>query len=321
VERALPTVNVKDVQSREAIGYNPSVSNVGRSQQALKDIPNSVTVVPEQLMHDRNADSFKEALRNVAGLTFNAGEGGRVGDNITLRGFSVVGDLYLDNIRDIAQYNRETFNLESVDILRGSSSMLYGRGSAGGLINQVTKTPHRYGGNEVQVTLGSDNYKRLTTDLTHALSDTTVLRVNALAHDADSFRDVAKNQRYALAPTAVFGLGTPQQLTLAYYYLKENNIPDYGVPYFRAPGAVLAEPLPVSVNTFYGLGNADYERNSASIATATYEHKLNNTSLLKTSLRTAHYARDLWVTAPRLVGAPAAITAETLINRGRPARG
>src|SRR5688500_17474426 len=116
---ALPAINV-NAQREENTGYQGVRTTVGKSPQLLRDVPQAVTVVTEQLIQDRGADTLKEALRNVAGLTFNAGEGGRIGDNITLRGYSLVGDLYLDGMRDIAQYNREVFNVEQVDVLRGS---------------------------------------------------------------------------------------------------------------------------------------------------------------------------------------------------------
>lgn len=89
---------------KEQIGFKVDKIRVGKVDQALKDVPQAVSVVTGQLMDDKNADSLKEALRNVAGITFNAGEGGRVGDNMNIRGYSAVGDLYLDNIRDYAQY-------------------------------------------------------------------------------------------------------------------------------------------------------------------------------------------------------------------------
>ena len=82
----------------------------------------------------RAVGTLREALRNVSGLSFNAAEGGRSGDNMMLRGFYTFGDIYLDGIRDTAQYNREVFNLEQVDVLRGAASMLFGRSAAGGVI-------------------------------------------------------------------------------------------------------------------------------------------------------------------------------------------
>lgn len=101
-----------------------------------------MTTVTNQLMEDQQVSSLKDALRNVAGLTFNAAEGGRSGDNMMLRGFYTFGDIYLDGIRDTAQYNRETFYLEQIDVLRGAGAMMFGRGQAGGVINQVSKVPH-----------------------------------------------------------------------------------------------------------------------------------------------------------------------------------
>lgn len=314
-DQALPEVNVRGARDREAIGYNPGTTSVGKFQQELKDIPQSVTVVPEQLMHDRNADTLKEALRNVAGLTFNAGEGGRIGDNITLRGYSAVGDLFLDGMRDMAQYNRETFNLEQVDILRGSASMLFGRGSTGGIINQVSKRPDLIDRHEVNFTAGSYDYKRLTGDFNKKLGDNVAVRVNVMGIDTDSFRNAVDQKRYGFAPTISFGIGTKNELTLSYYKLKDDNTPDYGVPFFNG------RPLNVPVKTFYGMANADFEKNDTKIATATYIHRFSNDTQFKSQLRKADYQRDLWAVAPRLVAGVTTILPTTVITRQRQARG
>ena len=93
-ETVLPQVKVESARDREAQGYQPGVTSIGKTQQLVRDIPQAVTIVTEQLMFDRNADTFREALRNVPSVTFNAGEGGRIGDNITIRGYSVVGRRY-----------------------------------------------------------------------------------------------------------------------------------------------------------------------------------------------------------------------------------
>ena len=314
-ETTLPSVEVKDTSEREQKGYQGGTTNVGKLKQLPKDIPQSVTIISEQLMHDRNADTFREALRNVAGLTFNAGEGGRIGDNITLRGYSAVGDLYLDGLRDVAQYNRETFNMSQIDVLRGSASMLFGRGSTGGIINQVSKTPQLADRNEVSLTYGSYDYKRATADLNKKLGDGSALRINVMKTDTDSFRDEVHQERWGVAPSISFGEGTNDKFIFAYYYLKEDNIPDYGVPYFNG------RPLDVPVHRFYGLANADYERNKTGIGTVTWQHKFGNDTELKTVVRKADYDRDLRATAPRLIGSPAVITDATGINRQRQARG
>jgi catecholate siderophore receptor len=313
-EKELPTVNVSGERSREQT-YQPGMTNVGKTPQLLRDIPQSVTVVPESLIHDRAADTFREALRNVPGITFNAGEGGRIGDNITLRGFSVVGDLYMDGIRDIAQYNRETFNSEQIEVLRGSSSMLYGRGSTGGIINQVSKAPSVMDRTTLGLTLGQYQYARATVDVNKGLAENVAIRVNAMRTKSDSFRDDVKTDRTGVAPSIRWGIGTANDVQISHYHLEYKDVPDYGVPYFNG------KPLDVPINRFYGLANANYQRDKADISTLTYVHQFAGQSSLRTVLRHAEYKRDLWAVAPRLASGTTSINDATVINRQRQARG
>ena len=162
--KTLAPVTVTGIRDRAAQTYQSGVTSVGKVPVAAKDVPQSLTVVNEKLIHDQGKDSFKSALENVIGISFEAGEGGRIGDNIRLRGFSVAGDIYLDGVRDIAQYNRDTFNYDRIEVLRGSASMLFGRGSTGGVVNQVSKTPRPITEHEVNVTAGNGNYLRTTGD-------------------------------------------------------------------------------------------------------------------------------------------------------------
>ena len=311
---ALPAINVK-TQREENTGYQGVKTTVGKTPQLLRDVPQSVTVVTEQLIQDRGADTLKEALRNVAGLTFNAGEGGRIGDNITLRGYSLVGDLYLDGMRDIAQYNREVFNIEQVDVLRGAASMLFGRGSTGGVVNQVSKRPFLSNLNEAAVTVGSYAYKRGAADLNRVVGENAAVRLNVMKTDTNSFRDGVQSERWGVAPSFSWGIGTRDEFNLSYYKLKSDLTPDFGVPYFKG------KPLNVPVNTFYGLPNTDYQREDTDMATASWIHRFNKDTSLRTVLRKADYDRDLWAVAPRLVGNPNSITDATAINRQAQRRG
>src|SRR5574343_1279304 len=146
-------------------GYRASKTRVGKVAQDPHDIPQAITTVTRALLDEQDASSLREAMRNVAGLSFNAAEGGRSGDNMNLRGFYTFGDMYLDGVRDTAQYNREVFNLEQVDVLRGAAAMLFGRGQAGGVINMVTKTPLPIDRNKVTTSIGTDNHREVTADL------------------------------------------------------------------------------------------------------------------------------------------------------------
>lgn len=313
-EKSLPPVTVQDERIDEGKGYQGGVTRVGKLPQLPKDVPQALTVVSEALIEEKNADTLKEALRNVAGLAFNAGEGGRIGDNMTLRGFSSFGDLYLDGIRDVAQYNRETFNIEQVEVLRGSAAMLFGRGQAGGVINQASKEAGLKNTGSVTTTVGSNDYKRLTADVNQVLDDTVALRINAMKTEAGSSRDHVNSEREGFAPSLRFGIGTGHEVTLAHYYLQTHNTLDYGVPFFNN------KPLDVPANRFYGT-TSDYEDNTTHISTLTYRHSTSDDSEFKTVLRHADYTRDLWGVAPRLAGGIVTITASTPITRSRQARG
>lgn len=313
----LPTIVIEGTQyrTREEIGYKSEGTRVGKTQQDPKDIPQAVTVITQQLMHDKNATTLREALRNVAGVTFNAGEGGRIGDNITLRGYSAVGDLYLDNMRDAAQYNRDTFNLEQVDILKGSSSMLFGRGSTGGVINQVSKTAKPIAMSEINLTGGSHDYRRVTADVNTPLTDDLALRVNGMSLDTKSSRKGVQQTSTGVAPTLSWGAGTDNEINLAHMHLNTNNVPDYGVPYFKN------QPLNVPLDRFYGMSNSDYEKSKTDITTAQYQKLFANGAAWKTTARYASYDRDLRASAPRLATGTTSISDSTVINRQRQARG
>jgi len=136
--------------------YDTDTSHVAKVPTAVRDIPQTVVVVNRNLLEAQGATSFQDALRNVPGITITAAEGGTIGDNVNLRGFSARTDIYLDGFRDRGQYYRDTFALESVEVLMGPSSMLFGRGSTGGVINQVSKKANLHDSAEVTGMIGTD---------------------------------------------------------------------------------------------------------------------------------------------------------------------
>jgi catecholate siderophore receptor len=311
-ETTMPTVVVKDTAETQSQGYQSTVTSVGKMSQPAKDVPQSLTTVTRGLMDDRNADSLKEALRNVAGLTFNAGEGGRIGDNITIRGFTAASDLYLDGTRDNAQYNRETFNLERVEVLRGASSMIFGRGSTGGIVNQVSKEPLLSKRSEIEATGGSYNYERLTADVNQKITESAAFRINALQLTSDSHRDIVQQDRWGIAPSLKWGMGTDNEFLLSYYHLQYDDVPDYGIP---IPGVQGGKPIRVPLNTFYGLAEVDYQKDSANIYSGRWTHRFDPATKLNTTLRYNDVARDLRAVAPRID------TGLTTVTRNRQARG
>src|SRR6202000_1220134 len=107
----------------------------------LLDTPQTVAVVPDFVLHDEQNRTLTDAVRNVPGISMAAGEGGSQGDNLTIRGFTARNDIFLDGMRDFGSYYRDSFNYDQVEVLQGPSSVTFGRGSTGGVVNQVSKSP------------------------------------------------------------------------------------------------------------------------------------------------------------------------------------
>lgn len=290
--KSLAPVTVTGTRDRAAQTYQSGITSVGKMPVPAKDIPQSLTVVNDKLIHDQGKDSFKGALENVIGITFEAGEGGRVGDNIRLRGFSAAGDIYLDGMRDIAQYNRDVFNTERVEVLRGAASMLFGRGSTGGIVNQVSKQPRLITEHEVNATIGTNNYQRYQGDFNFKLADDAALRINAMATDGDGRGDNAgaSTHRRGLALDYRLGIGTANEFEISYYHLHYNDKPDWGFAWFEG------KPGPAPTNKYwYGL-DSDFQNDKADAVTLSHTHRWTDGSSLKTSVRDGYYSRAMWAT-------------------------
>jgi catecholate siderophore receptor len=310
--QTLETVTVEgDAPTRDT--YKTETTSIGKTKQQLRDIPQSITVVNQQLMQDQAAATLKDALRNVPGITFAAGEGGRTGDQVVIRGFSAATDTYRDGMRDIGQYNRDAFNDEKVEVLKGASSMLFGRGSTGGVVNQVSKAPYLGNKLEGDLTIGTNDYQRVTADINQMTGDHSAVRLNLMDTHDGSDRGAAKNERWGIAPSVAFGLGEPTTVVLSYMHQEENNVPDYGVPY----NAATREPLSVDRSKFYGF-DSDYEKTSADIVTAKVTHDFGNGTELTNQLRYNRFWRDVSPTAPRLASTDTSATG--LMRRSKPMR-
>ena len=190
-----------------------------------------MTVVTEKLMEDRRADTVKEALHYTAGISFMAAEGGE--EDIRLRGFSLTasGDIFVDGVRDTAFYERDVFNFDRIEVLRGSASMLFGRGSTGGVVNQVSKAPLLTNINEVSASVGSGSYLRMTGDFNLKTSETSAVRLNAMTNTADNYGNFV--DKVGIAPTFRWGIGTDDEFQVGYFFLDNRNGINYGLPWLR----------------------------------------------------------------------------------------
>ncbi|MES2942504.1 MAG: TonB-dependent receptor plug domain-containing protein, partial [Pseudomonadota bacterium] len=298
------TVTEKAIAPEGKDTLRATETTIGKGKQQLRDIPQSVTVVTEKLINDRNLDTVKEALKMTAGITFLAAEGGE--EDIKLRGFGLqsTGDVFIDGIRDPAFYDRDTFALDCMELLRGSASMLFGRGSTGGAVNQVTKQPRLINEHEVSTTLGNYNYKRVVGDFNLKTGEDAALRINAMYTTADNNGSGTKLDKNGIAVAYRHGIGTADEISASLYYLNNNNGMNYGVPYLRAPGlaASTAQLLPIDPSNYYGY-TSDRNAGEATIAALTHTHRFNDITELKTQVRVGKFDRDQRASLIRFAGA------------------
>ena len=275
-------------------------TGIGKGQQQLRDIPQSITVVTEKLIDDRNLDTLKEALHNTAGISFLAAEGGE--EDIRLRGFSLAatGDIFVDGMRDPAFYDRDTFNNDRIELLRGSASMLFGRGSTGGAVNQVSKQPRLIDESSVDVTVGSHNYKRAVGDFNIQTGENAALRITAMATKADNNGSGSSIDKRGLAGTYRWGIGTADEFSVGVYHLDNKNGMNYGLPWIRANGNETSAVglMNVDPSAYYGMAS-DHNNGGAKSATASHTHRFEDGSELKTMVRQGSYERDQRASAIR----------------------
>lgn len=278
-------------------------------RRSLLDTAQTVTVIPESLIEDRAASTLRDVLRNVSGISMQAGEGGTpAGDQMTIRGYSARTDIFVDNVRDFGGYTRDPFNLEQVEVVKGPSSDYSGRGSTGGSINMVSKSARLEDSTSSSVSLGSDDYSRLTLDINRALpeQDDVAFRLNMLYHDQNTpGRDEVGNKRWGVAPSIGFGIDTDTEVNLSLFHLEQNNVPDYGIPWVPASNVPLADYAddapPVDFSNWYGLKSRDFEDIKTSMATVQLDRALGESSSFQNTMRWGSTVRDSMITAPRFV--------------------
>lgn len=294
--------------------------------EPLRDLPQTINVVSKEVMEQQGSMTLRDALNNTPGITMTAGEGGvAAGDNLTVRGFSARNDIFIDGARDLGAQSRDTFNLEQVEVVKGPSSTYTGRGSTGGAVNLVSKTPTLRRTFGFNLTGGSDETKRITGDANIPLNDSIALRVNGLFHDSTfPGRSFVDSRRYGFAPTIMFGLGTRTRYTVGYFFLGQNNTSDYGVPWVPDNAANRANilrdfidrPAPAPRSAFYGFVDRDREKLRADQVTFRFEHDFNDALSVRNQFRYGYSRRDSIATPPRFA-ANVGVTSLTdvIINR------
>jgi catecholate siderophore receptor len=261
----------------------------------VQDTPQAIQVIPQEMMQQQAVGSLEQALRNVPGITIAIGEGGTLaGDQFKIRGFDAKDDVYLDGLRDFGVYARDSFNDEQVQVLKGPSGALFGRGTTGGAVNIVSKTPFLEGRYSAQIIAGNGEYFRGTADINVTLGQTTAMRLNLMGNWTGVVdRDLVYSHRWGVAPSVGFGLGTNTSFTLSFLHQQNDAIPDYGVPVAVDPVSRIAEPITekgIPRSNFLGY-ETDRDHSTADLITARINHRASDWLTLTNDTRLGIYSR------------------------------
>jgi catecholate siderophore receptor len=284
--------------------YKLDTSGLLRLGVPLIDVAQSINTVSAQEMQDRAVMDLNTALHTVPGVTIGAGEFRSIGTSPTIRGFVARTDMFMDGIRDYGDYYRDPFNLEAIEVLEGPAGVVFGRGSTGGVIEQDSKLPKLQPLIAGTLTGGTDSTRRATIDVNEPLpelAEGAAFRINLMGHKAMvADRNVVEASRYGFAPSFSIGLGTPTRMTLAYFRQYNDDIPDYGLPYF---GTL---PAQVPRDNYYGFRD-DYMHTLTDVGTFKLEHDFSDAITLQNQARYARYSRDFRFTEP-LIAATVPLT-------------
>lgn len=298
------TVEVSGFRAEQAAGV--------KYTRPLQETPRIVTVLPEALLQDQGVTSLKDALRNLPGISLQAGEGNPPGgDQLKIRGFNARDDISVDGMRDLGNYFRDPFFVEQLEVVKGPNSSFSGRGSAGGTINFVSKAPRMQAFSRVEAGVGSDKHLRLTLDVNRPLDDNSALRISLMGHKSDiPGRDIADEQRYGIYAAYTWGFAGATRVSANLLLTRQDDTPDAGLPFDRDPSGAHSRgtgalPPGLRFENYYGHVD-DYKKVDVAQLGFTVEHQLGTATLLRNQTRLTRVDNDSITSSPRIRNIPAA---------------
>ena len=248
-----------------------SVSSATKTLTSLRDIPQSLSVVGRRQLNDQMLTTIGDVVRYQPGITAHQGENNR--DQIIIRGQSSSADFFVNGVRDDVQYLRDTYNLESVEVIRGPNALVFGRGGGGGVLNRVTKEASFAPSREITVQGGSFGDLRAAADINQPINDKFAFRVNGLAERSNSFRDFVKFRRYGIAPTFTFTPSNDTRLTFAYEFFRDQRTADRGITSFQN------KPADVPISTYYGNPDDSEVNADVHLVSGTFEKQIGDLNI------------------------------------------
>jgi len=248
----------------------------------LVDVPQSLSVITNLQIQEQGFQSLADILQYTPGASIGQGEGHR--DQMTIRGQNTTADFFIDGLRDDVQYFRPLYNLERVEILRGSNALLFGRGGGGGIVNRVTKTASTKD-TFTALNANIDTFANTVVGVDHnvALNADQAFRINAFYEQLNNHRNQYDGERFAINPTYTAALNDVTQLVFSYEYINDDRVVDRGVP------SLNNEPLQGVDKTFFGSPNLNHTTLQAHVLRGRIDHQLTEVWSINATLQYADF--------------------------------
>jgi catecholate siderophore receptor len=289
--RELERVRVTAARSRYTA---PSSRSSTRTDTPLRDVPQAATVLTREVIADQSMQSMADVVRFVPGVTMGLGEGHR--DQPTIRGNSSTADFFVDGVRDDAQYLRDVYNADRIEVLKGPNALAFGRGGGGGVLNRVTKSAGWAPQRTITIEGGSYDHGRGTLDVGQAFGEHVALRLNGMLEHSGGFRDRTDIRRSGINPTATILAGPATQIQLAYEHFSDERTVDRGIPSFAGT------PAPAPATTFFGDPTTNMSRARVDGASATVQRELGGVTF-RNQTRAMYYDKFYQNVLPGAVSA------------------
>ncbi len=285
VVTTLPSIVVKANNANRYV--ITSTSTATKTNTLLRDVPQAISIFTNELIKDQSIRSLSDAVRYVPGVGVSQGEGNR--DALVFRGNRSTGDFFIDGIRDDAEYYRDIYNTERIEVLKGANGMIFGRGGSGGVVNRISKEANWNPNKEFSFQGGSFNQKRMTADVGYVVNDMLSLRLNAVYEDAGSFRDGVNMQRLGISPTLTFKPTNRTKIVANMERFHDDRTADRGITSVIGGVGEVTGPVNVHRSQFFG----DPKRSNANINVLSFnsliEHKFESGITLQNRTNYAMY--------------------------------
>lgn len=220
---------LREVEITETKTPNQRPVSIGKAAIKPIDLPQSVTVVGNEVITEQQASKLSDVIKNVNGVSLGTSRG-TTAETFFARGYNLGANNIMKNgARSNSAVIPEASTLERVEVLKGSAALLYGNVSGGAVINMVTKQPKYQFGGEVAMRVGSYNFYKPIVDVYGPITKKLAYRMVGTYETAESFRKNVESKKIFVNPSLLYKVGVKTDILVQADYLKNDLTPDFGI--------------------------------------------------------------------------------------------